>query len=131
MLKLLWHDKDGEGKSMPDPTLGIGIGAGGGVLGVAWIADRLFGRAGQMASQIAKLYEWHDVPDPDDSTQKIWWMSRKTRETLAETRELLAKLLDVAERQDRTQRELIEVAGQMRGDMATLLKWARGDTGGV
>jgi hypothetical protein len=128
MYKLIWDAED----DMPDPSaIGMGAGAGGGVLAFAWIAERLFGRAGTVAAQVSKLYEWHNVADPDDDTQKIWWLSKRIRENIADTRDLIGKLLTAVECQDRAQRELVEIVSHMRDDIAQMRQRMRGDTHGA
>lgn len=117
---------------MPDPaTIGTGAGAGGAIIGAAWLLERLLGRRGPelspvldalaaIAEKLGKLYEWHDVADPDDATQRIWWLSKYIRRTIVGTNELLGQQTELIENLNKNLAALVEVTTQLRRDVAAL-----------
>ncbi len=117
---------------MPDPAaIGTGAGAGGGLLALAWLADRFWGNKPKIpesltsaieaiAGQVNKLYEWHAVSDPDDSTQRIWWISKELRQTIRGTQDLLGELASLTEAINSNLERLVDVTSQLRHDVAAL-----------
>ena len=121
---------------MPDPGTmtgaGAGLASGGGLLGLAWLLSRFTGggqsklpekfeeRFTALCAQVDKLREWHDVADPDDATQRIWWVSKAMRQAILETKALLARFAETADEQNRAVDQLIDVVEQLREDVAAL-----------
>lgn len=86
---------------MADPaSLGLGAGGGAGVAGIVWLIDKFMG-SGKTTKEIRRdlevivekmltpilkkveeMHTWHDIPDPSDPANKIWYFSVALRKLL-------------------------------------------------
>ena len=67
----------------------------------------------QEEKYIKPLYDWHNVADPDDPTQKIWWNSVAQRKQAATQERLTGELVDRTSELGRTMSRLIEVVEKL------------------
>jgi hypothetical protein len=138
---------------MPDALGGAGIGAGGGALAAAvvYALDRAFGSGrgqkrieekfdelkgsittltsiAESAKKIAdKLYDWHNVGDPDDPSGKLWYFSVALRRLLESLQTKVSKLLELLDQLVRrfdeynvTMGRLISVVEALQKDVLAL-----------
>jgi hypothetical protein len=142
---------------MPDGMGGAGIGAGGGAAAatIVYALDRIFG-SGKAARNLEerirefrenvereikemrsvveraagisdKLFDWHNIADPDDPSGKLWYFSvalRRAIESLqAKTQRLLDLLDQLVRRFDQyntTTERLIIVVESLQRDVSAL-----------
>jgi hypothetical protein len=138
---------------LPDGLGGAGVGGASGLTAalVVYLADRLFGTGKQVRQILPELEEtylkpvlemtkelhtWHDVQDPSDNTQKIWWFTKALRQTIAKLVErfgvfnrmldglttVAEKLLDSSKQLQGSVDELKEIVQRLQKDVEVLRK---------
>lgn len=82
----------------------------------------------ERATQFAeRLYDWHNIADPDDPSGRIWYFSVALRKLLASLETKISKLLDLLERlvvrfdkYNTTLENLITVTEKLQADVNAL-----------
>ncbi len=142
---------------MPDGMGGAGIGAGGATAAavVAFVVDKAFGsgrtlksiderfvelkkwldddidaltKFAEMTSRLVeRLYDMHDVADPEDPSGKIWYFSVGLRSNMKSLSERVSKLVDLIDmvvgrfdQYNRTLEKLIKVVDKLQSDVSAL-----------
>jgi len=142
---------------MPDGLGGAGLGVGGGAIAavVAYVLDKTLGSGKTLTSldeRFAKLKEWlekdlkslatstaaierfseklfdmHNVPDPDDPSGKIWYVSVGVRTNIRSLSERVSKLVDLIDKivnrfdqYNTTLEKLIKIVDKLQADVSAL-----------